>query len=86
MLFAVVFHCLFSFAVNVLVSILWVLERLRWPLGILARELAIKTTMGHTGKTWQDYHCSNLDTVRFTLRVPWDIFRLLEGPMNDLMN
>ena len=35
---------------NVLVSnFSWVL--LRWPLGNLARDLVIKTTMGHTGKT-----------------------------------
>jgi len=58
------FYCLVSFAVNVLVSIFsWVLPR--WPLGNLARDLAIKTTMGHTGKAWQSHHCSNLfDTIR----------------------
>ena len=91
------FYCLVSFAVNVLVSIFsWVLPR--WPLGNLARDLAIKTTMGHTGKAWQSHHCSSVwyySIYSFRRKTGWvdwyllrilNILGLLERPLNDLMN
>ena len=89
------FYCLVSFAVNVLVSIFsWVL--LRWPLGNLARDLVIKTTMGHTGKatTARICYCSfrrfsegNWVSGLGWIGTYWDILRilgLLERPLNDL--